>query len=628
MSSGNVPFSVMNDSMSPAEHRLQPQVAGGLIVLLALGLPFEAPLFSVGPLTVTTVELLLYATLIAWGLQTIPRLVRDPSLALTTVRSFRQDATLRAAGFWCVATLASATTAPVYRAAAFKFALRTWSGVFVFFATRTLARSPSIARGVQRALVAGALLSAASAVVEFFAPSTASLWKVFREEAFRALGVPRPCGVFGYPTIGAMYWEAALPLVVVMPFATWLRKKQTAEVAIATPTPRRLATQTSLCIAGCTLLVGAIFVSATRSALVGSTAACLALLGLGWGSGVRVRRTVVAILTVLGGVWLLALGLAASKTLRGGEARWWPDELLYQAHYAVGQVPDRVRVGESFTVPVTLQNVGTAQWRASGTRPVHLAYHWEPLARAITREDLEGVRTTLPRDVPPGDAVDVVSEVRGPSTSGTYRLRWDLVHEGEAWFSDMGNPTPETVVDALPTSDGVPPPKAEELPPPTFIPPPRAACWRAALLLWRQRPFLGIGPDNFRRRYQEVVARSPSGEPYGDPRIHANSLYLETLCDLGLVGVASLASIVLALIALLRGHTAAGRLAGIASGIGVATFFVHGLVDYFLEFTPLFGLFWILLGLTAAGVQECKARDAPAPGCGVPEDVTSRLTPS
>ena len=565
---------------------LQPQLAGGLLVLLAVGLPFEAPLFSVGPLTITTVELLLYVTLMAWGLQTFLRVVRDPSSAWLAFRSFRQNAAVRAAALWCVVTLASAASAPLYREAALKFTLRSWSGVFIFFATLTLARSPSIARGIERGLVAGALLSAASAGIELFAPSTPTLWKVFREDAFRVLGVPRPCGVFAFPTIGAMYWEAALPLLALLPSAPWLGKKA------------------GLSIAGCALLVGAIFASATRSALAGSTVACLALLGLGWRSGVFWRRSVAAMLTVIGAVWLLAFGVAASEAMRGRDARWWPDERPYQAHYAIGQMPGRVRVGESFTVPVTLQNVGTVRWRASGPRPVRLAYHWEPIVGATTREDREGVRTALPRDVPPGGAVDVAGEVRGPNSIGTYRLRWDLLQDGAAWFSDLGNPTPESVVDALPATDGVAPPETHELPPPTFIPPTRLACWRAALLLWRQRPLLGVGPDNFRRRYPEVLPRSPSGEPYADQRIHANSLYFETLSDLGLVGVASLASIALALIALLREHTAAGRLAGIASGVGAAAFFVHGVVDYFFEFTPLFVLFWILLGLTAAHRSE------------------------
>src|SRR5690242_11682922 len=41
--------------------------ARGLLVLLPLVLPFEAPLFHVGPLLVTTAELALYLVLAAWG---------------------------------------------------------------------------------------------------------------------------------------------------------------------------------------------------------------------------------------------------------------------------------------------------------------------------------------------------------------------------------------------------------------------------------------------------------------------------------------------------------------------------------------------------------------------------------
>jgi hypothetical protein len=48
-------------------------------------------------------------------------------------------------------------------------------------------------------------------------------------------------------------------------------------------------------------------------------------------------------------------------------------------------------------------------------------------------------------------------------------------------------------------------------------------------------------------------------------------------------------------------HAAARRLPWLACGIAAGLFFVHGVLDYFLEFTPLYGLFWLTLGLTASG---------------------------
>jgi O-antigen ligase len=219
-----------------------------------------------------------------------------------------------------------------------------------------------------------------------------------------------------------------------------------------------------------------------------------------------------------------------------------------------------------------------------------------------TREDYEGRRTELPADVPPGGVVEVLGLVRGPIRDGPCRLRWDVVQEGVTWFSNVGNAMPEVPVNVLPAIEGAPSLAAAGAAPPTIAPspPPRSACWRAAVILWRQRPLLGIGPDNFRRSYEAVLSPAPNGQPYTDTRIHANSLYFETLADLGLAGVAALAYLAFALLRLLRKHWAAGALVGLGCAVAAGAFFVHGALDYFFEFTALFGLFWLLLGLTAA----------------------------
>jgi hypothetical protein len=277
-----------------------------------------------------------------------------------------------------------------------------------------------------------------------------------------------------------------------------------------------------------------------------------------------------------------------------------------------------VQVGEVFRVPVRLRNKGALTWLQAGAHPTRLAYHWEPGDPSALAE-YDGLRTDLPANVPPGGVIDLVGTVRAPRTNGKYRLRWDLVEEFVTWFSDRGNEMPDQPVDvgnveprpAVEESGGVEAnaaatgapssptirPAQRDLPPPR--PPRRLALWRAAVVLWQERPLLGIGPDNFRRRYEAVLSPAPDGQPYTDTRLHANNLYFETLADLGLAGIVSLAFIAFALFRLLRKHYAAGHLARLACGVSGGIFFVHGVIDYFLEFTPLFGLFWVLLALTA-----------------------------
>jgi O-antigen ligase len=176
-------------------------------------------------------------------------------------------------------------------------------------------------------------------------------------------------------------------------------------------------------------------------------------------------------------------------------------------------------------------------------------------------------------------------------------------------------PAQPVVVESEPT--GAPPVavSAANARPVPLSPPvaaPRLALWRSALVLWRSRPLLGIGPDNFRRRYVEVIGPAADGRAYTDTRIHANDLYLETLADLGLVGVAVLAWLALALLRGLRRLSTSGRVVGLGCGLAAGAFFVHGAVDYFLEFTPLFGLFWMLLGLTAAYAENLPPAAPPS----------------
>jgi O-Antigen ligase len=578
--------------------------ARGLLVVLAVVLPFETPLFRLGPLQITTVELALYAALGAWGIALASQLVRDGFALSAAAAALRTETLVQAAALWATVNFASAVAAPSYRAAALKFALRSLSGVLAFFAVRSLARAPEVARRLVLAILTGALLSAATAIVDGLAPGSAPLWDGFRAGRFTAFGLTRASGVFAYPTIGAMYWEAAVPLIVVAPFLG--RRSRPGRAAFA----GRLFP-----LLGSALLVGAILASATRSALVGAAVATAALLGLGWSSELAVRRAAAGVLAVVALSSAIPLGTTGFGALLGQRLRWWHDDTWYRAEYRVDATPRTVSVGEVFAVPVTIRNTGTLTWTQGGDQPFRLAYHWVRPDRPMSRSDFEGLRTELPADVPPGGVIELIAQARGPSSEGTYRLHWDLVQEGVTWFSERGNAMPEQRVDVSNAAEAATSlPVAEDTPLPAAspAPPPRPALWRAAVVLWRQHLVLGIGPDNFRRRYQEVLSHAPDGQPYTDTRIHANSFYFETLADLGLAGASALALIGLGLVRLVRAHRATRRLAGLGVGVAAGAFFVHGALDYFLEFTPLFCLFWMLLGLTAACGPKTSSSEALA----------------
>ncbi len=134
---------------------------------------------------------------------------------------------------------------------------------------------------------------------------------------------------------------------------------------------------------------------------------------------------------------------------------------------------------------------------------------------------------------------------------------------------------------------------------------PRQALWGAALRMLRQYPVLGIGPDNFRHAYGTYLGLST-----WDERVHANDLYLELLADTGVLGTIAFALVV----ALPRWsawcadsavpHRWSRRCGWPASSASLLAYFVHGFLDYFLEFTPVYLLFWLIVGASMAVTER------------------------
>jgi hypothetical protein len=99
-----------------------------------------------------------------------------------------------------------------------------------------------------------------------------------------------------------------------------------------------------------------------------------------------------------------------------------------------------LRVNEQVTLPVTVKNSGTEIWPATadptGKYVVHLSYHW--LANAGTVVVRDGVRTELPQDLAPGEAVALAATLQAPAEAGEYVLRLTMVQEQVAWFENQG----------------------------------------------------------------------------------------------------------------------------------------------------------------------------------------------
>ena len=104
---------------------------------------------------------------------------------------------------------------------------------------------------------------------------------------------------------------------------------------------------------------------------------------------------------------------------------------------------DRADVFTRATEPVRLrfhvENTGSARWLSAGRQifgQVKLASH---LATAEGQMlDVDFSREPLPRDVAPGERLDIAVDVVFPD-SGDFLLTFDLVAEGVTWFENLGS---------------------------------------------------------------------------------------------------------------------------------------------------------------------------------------------
>jgi hypothetical protein len=578
------------------------------ILLLGFGLvlPFEVELFSIRSLVITLPELFLYLLVAVWfGALLEPELFRPGRIARARAALVRaaRDPVARAVTAWMTVTLISALAATSHRMPALKFSLRTLSGVLLYFVARDLARQSHGARRLVAVVVMGALLSAALTFLEAIKPEWSWWWRLFRPQEFTASGMPRASGSFAFPNIAAMYWEATLPLLLLVSIGRPSISSRQARV--------RLATMVLLAA----ILLHAVLASATRASIFGVALVATFLLLCTCGVRIYRRRWPSPAAAQFAMVVLVAEGLLAAAALwQQGSASviaqrllWWREQDWHRARYLIeSKDPLRMTAGETREVLVGVQNAGLATWPREGAQSVQLSYHWDPggdpgATEYRSRDQFEGRRTILPRDLAPGATSTIAALVDAPVRPGQYLLRWDLVGGGTNWFSKGGTPTADQPVTVEPRNEASASPVRETPARAASVPlPTRTELWTAALRLWRLNPLLGVGPDNFRRRYGEVV-RPAGGGIFTDERMHANNLYFEVLADLGLAGAAALLLLVHALVrAALTALDPADPLV-LLPLLGSLTFFIHGTVDYFFEFTPTFGLWWLLMALAGRG---------------------------
>lgn len=540
----------------------------GLVVLL----PFEPrrPALVLGPLTLTPLEVAagLAVLALAWsGAGRLRRLLRHPPLPLLALALF------------AAVHLAAAAAAPAHPWLALKFAVRMVA--MAAFAFAVAAAPPRARRPALLALVATALVIGAAAVLEGTGLRALDpLLDHFREMPFNVAGSRRATAFSEYPNLAAGFLLYGL--------------QAAAGLALAAAHPLRWVVPASFALS-----LGLLY-TYSRGALVAAALGLLALaVLLGWRGLRRARVPLMALLTLSLTAAGFAWGGEIFRLRLGAEGT----DAFYAAAYQPAESTLRLRPGERRTTSVRVTNLGLKTWSVG--EAFHLSYHWYDQERVQLEE---GGRTRLPRDLARGDSATLAAEVRAPQKEGRYLLVWDMVHEHTTWFSGQGVAPAVVTAVVSAASQPAPPPAAG---PPEVVPevawrPGRWELWRLALDMWRERPLLGVGSDNFR-----WLHGPRAGRPLWDSRVFANSLYLEAAATTGTLGLAALlATLGSALLWSARRVRAAHHLEDAALGAavfaGLGALAAHGLVDYLLAFTGHYLMFGLLVGLASA--------PDPAPG--------------
>jgi hypothetical protein len=552
-------------------------VTYGLLLALLLSLPFEPlqPLLPLGLLNVNHIKLLEGAIAAVWAIS----LLRPGAPRRLPRETW-------AAGVFLGVAILSALLADANRGEALKFVGRLATGVFVLLVVRQVVLDkPDRITGLLWAITLGAAASALLGLGEVAGlPVLEPALQLFKLAPTRVGGDLRLGASFQYATIAAAFFALVAPLALALA-ATQVRRGS-----------RVLATGVAV------LCSVAVVLTLTRAA-IGALAVAFALLIVL--ALARPRWRQLALPTALAGAGgalaLVALGMRMpnfdSRFQTENDWGW------YAASY---DVPATLTIRDGpIDAVVTAHNTGQVAWTAGGPQSFALAYRWLS-ADAASQLDLPSTAIDLPHDVAPGETIEVNVDVSARLPPGDYRLAWGMLQQHVLWFHDRGYPDAETlvhvsgaaatgasVVDLEPRSD-----LAAGLPPVS-----RTDLWRAALAIFRQHPLLGVGPDNFRHIYGAYL-----GLPSWDERVHANNLYLELLADIGALGAIAFGILVAlpiaSLVRALATRPSVPRslwLAGFAASL--LAYFLHSVLDSFLDFTAVNLLLWVVLGMAAATAE-------------------------
>jgi hypothetical protein len=168
-------------------------------------------------------------------------------------------------------------------------------------------------------------------------------------------------------------------------------------------------------------------------------------------------RITLGALLILAALTIVGCGPEAENTNAGGRPSPTPagpkqaaalPENGFKGQITLASTPARLRAGQKETIQVKVRNASDARWYARGgevnTNPDNRFYlavgnRWLKADGKTLVTNMDG-RYGLPRDLAPGEEVEVPLQITAPQELGEYVLEVDLIQEQVAWFSDKGSP--------------------------------------------------------------------------------------------------------------------------------------------------------------------------------------------
>ena len=110
----------------------------------------------------------------------------------------------------------------------------------------------------------------------------------------------------------------------------------------------------------------------------------------------------------------------------------------FQVAFESHNVSPVMTSGKTVSAAIAIKNVSPVTWPSKPDKKdryaVNLSYHW--LNQKGAPVIFDGLRTPLPRDLKPGESVDLNAAIQAPTKPGRYILELTLVQERSAWFPE------------------------------------------------------------------------------------------------------------------------------------------------------------------------------------------------